>query len=363
MPKPASVIPRIALIGAILVLVMVSFAWVGGSLSPGRISGDAMVDTLQHATGQVFPGYRRAHSKGACVSGHFAANGAGVALSQASLFPVGDIRVIGRFSTNAGDPMAADKTALFHALGLRFLLPHGEEWRMALDHTPIFIVSNPKDFIELQLANTPDPATGKPDPAKLPSFVAAHPETQTFLGLIKAMPVPSSFANGTYHSIHAFRFFDAQGEQHMVRWQFEPEAAFTALDPATMATAPPNFLFDDLLARLKQGPLRWHLILTAANPGDRTDNATIEWTGAHRQIDAGTLILDQGSTEAVGECLGYNFDPTIVPKGVAISDDPLLPARSAAYSASFIRRSIEIGKRAPDAITQAQASEKQGGAQ
>jgi catalase len=363
MSKTSSVLPRLALIGAILAAVMALFAWVGGSFPPERISGESLADTLEHATGKIFPGYRRAHSKGVCVAGHFTANGAGVALSRASLFPAGEIPVIGRFSTNAGDPTAADGKALFHAVGLRFLLPHGEEWRMAIDHTPIFIVSNPRDFVDLQLANTPDPATGKPDPAKFPAFVGTHPETKTFLDLIQSTPVPSSFANGTYYSIHAFRFTAAQGDEHMVRWQFEPETPFAALDPATVATLSPTFLFDDLLARMQSGPLRWHLILVVANPGDRTDNATVLWTGQHQQVDAGTLVLDQASTESTGSCLGYNFDPTIVPQGVAISDDPLLPARSSAYSASFVRRSIEIDKRQPDAITQEQTGPKQGGAQ
>ena len=35
------------------------------------------------------------------------------------------------------------------------------------------------------------------------------------------------------------------------------------------------------------------------------------------------------------------FDPTILPDGVALSDDPLLPARSAGYSSSFQRRALE----------------------
>jgi catalase len=360
MPKSASVVARLILIGAVLASVVALFAWVGGYLSPQRISGDTFADTLQRASGKVFPGYRRAHAKGVCVAGHFSSNGAGAALSRATLFTAGDVPVIGRFSTNAGDPMAADGTALFHALGLRFMLPRGEEWRMAIDHTPIFIVSTPKDFIDLQIANTADPATGKPDPAKLPAFVASHPETKTFLDLIKATPVPSSFANGTYYSIHAFRFIDSRGGQQMVRWRFEPEAAFSAVDPAAPAAQTPNFLFDELLTRAGQGPLRWHLILTVANPDDRTDNATVQWTGDHRQIDAGILVLDQASTEAEGQCLGYNFDPTIVPAGVALSDDPLLPARSAAYSASFVRRSTEIHDRTPDAMTQER--QKQGAA-
>jgi len=36
-----------------------------------------------------------------------------------------------------------------------------------------------------------------------------------------------------------------------------------------------------------------------------------------------------------------NYDPTVLPQGIAVSDDPLLAARSAAYAASYERRTGE----------------------
>ncbi|MDB5738160.1 MAG: Catalase domain protein, partial [Sphingomonas bacterium] len=203
------IFPRLVIIAGALAGAALIFAWVGGWLSPARISGTAVADALQDANGKVFRGFRRAHAKGLCVSGRFDANGAGMALSRSGLFPSGSVPVIGRFSTGGGNPMATDGRNVFHALGLRFALPGGEQWRMALDHTPIFIVSNPADFVALQQASVPDAKTGKPDPAKLKAFVAAHPETGAFLDYMKMAPLPSSFANGTYYSIDAFRFIDA----------------------------------------------------------------------------------------------------------------------------------------------------------
>jgi catalase len=346
-------LPRAALIATILAVVVLIFAWVGGFLTPARISGAGLADSLQAANGKVFSGFRRAHAKGLCVAGHFDANGAGVPLSRAALFSSGSVPVVGRFSTGGGDPMATDGRNVFHALGLRFALQNGEEWRMAIDHTPIFIVSNPADFLALQRAGIPDAATGKPDPTKITAFMASHPESRAFLDYMKTAALPSSFANGTYYSIDAFRFIDAQAQSRFVRWQFEPETPFAALDKATLDRQPRDFLFDDLLARMKSGPLKWHMVVVLANPGDRIDNATVRWTGPHRQVDVGTLVLDRAATEEQGNCRDYNYDPLILPDGVAGSDDPILVARSAAYSASFRRRAIE-GPHL-DAITSAQA--------
>ncbi|QJU58765.1 catalase family peroxidase [Sphingomonas sp. AP4-R1] len=353
MPLPKHALPRLAVIGVVLAAIVLLFAWVGGFLSPARISGGKVADALQAANGKVFPGFRRAHAKGLCVSGRFEANGAGVALSRAALFPAGTVPVTGRFSTGGGNPLATDGRNVFHALGLRFSLPGGEEWRMAVDHTPIFIVSNPADFVALQKAGIPDPKTGKPDPDKVKAFVATHPETRAFMDYMKTAPLPSSFANGTYYSINAFRFIDAKGSERFVRWQFVPEAPFAALDKAKLDAMPRDVLFDELIGRIGKGPLKWHLVIVEANPGDRTDNATVRWTGAHRQVDVGTLVLDKAATEEAGGCRDVNFDPLILPEGVAASDDPLLPARSAAYSASYRRRTIEGPH--PDALTQAKS--------
>jgi catalase len=357
--NPVRALAQIAVIAAAAALI---FAWTGGWLTPNRISGATMVDALQYNAGRIHAGFRRAHSKGICVAGHFESNGAGTALSRAALFPAGSIPLIGRFNTNGSDPTGHDSTAVFHGLGLRFQLPDGEEWRMAMDQTPIFVVSNPVDFDALQIASKPDAATGMPDPAKMKPFLATHPETQAFLDYMGKTPMPSSFASGTYHSIHAFRFVDDSGAERMVRWQFNPETPFTALDKNTLDSLPANFLFDDILARIKNGPVKWHLMVIPANPGDQTDNATVQWQGVHKSIDVGTMVLDQVATEWEGNCRDYNYDPLILPRGVEGSDDPLLPARSAAYSVSFRRRAIE-GPR-PDAITladQAKGDQAKGG--
>src|SRR5262249_51672009 len=157
--------------------------------------------------------------------------------------------------------------------------------------------------------------TKKPDPAKMQAFLAQHPETRAFLDYMKTAPLPSSFANSTYYSINAFRFVDAGGATRAVRWQFEPEAPFSALDKATLDKQPPDFLFDETIGRLKQGPIKWHLIVIPANSGDRTDNANVTWGAGHQRIDVGTLVLDKASTEEAGDCRDYVFDPLILPKG------------------------------------------------
>jgi len=337
-PRP----PRltIAAIAAAPLALLAGFAWAGGWIGPPRNGGSTIADALESNAGK-HAGYRRAHAKGLCFTGEFEANGKASDLSKARLLAPGRYAVVGRFSTGGGNPFATDGRNVFHAMALQLKGSDGHIWRMALDHTPIFPVATADAFVALQRATRPDPATGKPDPAAMKAYLADHPETRAYQEFLAASPLPDSFANGTYYSINAFRFVDHAGASHPVRWAFEPEAPFGALDKAALASLPTDYLFDELRGRLAKAPLRWRMIVTVAAPGDPTDNATVMWPAGRRQVDAGTLTIARAEPEESGACRDITFDPTILPDGVALSDDPLLAARSAAYAASFRRRAVE----------------------
>jgi len=339
---PAARPPALPLliIAAIVATIGALFAWTAGWVGPARVSGGTLADALEYNAG-LHRGYRRAHAKGMCIAGRFDANGAGAHWSKATVFRTGSSTVIGRLSTGGGNPLATDGRNVFHAMALRIVAADGQEWRTAMDHTPIFPVADVKSFVALQIATKPDPKTGKPDPARLAAYLAEHPETARFMAYMKTMPLPNSFANGTYHSINAYRFIDGDGAARAVRWRMVPEDRLVALDKDKLAALPDNILFDGFIDRLKAGPVRWHLIVTFANPGDVTNNATVQWTGPHRQVDVGTLTIDRSAPEETGGCRDYVYDPTVLPPGIAPSDDPLLSARSAVYSTSYTRRAKE----------------------
>lgn len=328
------------LIAAIVFVLLALFAFAGGWIGTARVSGAAVSDALEYNAGR-HAGYRRAHAKGLCISGVFEANGKGVALSRASIFKEGRYPVEGRFSIAGGNPLAGDGRNVFHSMALILRTPDGQQWRTGMDHAEIFPVSDVAAFVGLQRAFRPDPATGKPDPEAMKAFAASHPEVRAFQQYMKTHPLPDAFTDGPYYSINAFRFTNARGVTRFVRWAMLPEDPLVALDKRTLGELPRNTVFERTLKRLADGPARWHLIVTLAEPGDVTDKATAAWPEGRRTVDVGTLVIDKAVPEAPGNCRDEIFDPTILPTGMAPSDDPLLAARSAAYSSSFTRRASE----------------------
>jgi len=331
---------RLALVVAIVLSVGAGFLYVGGWFSPRQLTPARLVDTFERVNGP-HPGFRRNHAKGVSISGYFEANGAGVRLSKASVFRPGRVEVVGRFALAGGLPYAGDSAATVRSMALLFALPNGEEWRTGMNNIPVFVVKTPEAFNEQLIALAADPATKKPNPERASAFFAKHPETARAIALIKAQAPTSGFADSTYNSLNAFELSDGDGRLTPVRWAMvplqepAPPAAPTGVAPGA------NFLFDALTARLTQGALRWRLVLTIGQPGDSTSDATLAWPESRERVDVGTLTIDHVEGEATGVARTINFDPLVLPNGIAGSDDPLLSARSAAYSQSFTRRAGE----------------------
>ena len=346
----AGVLGRLGAIGVVMLSLAGAFAYVGGWLSPGRLTQDRMMAAFQHVNG-IHAGFRRNHAKGICVTGWFESSGQAAALSKAAVFRPGRVEVVGRFALAGGMPFQADAPAKVRSMALRFLLPGGEEWRTGMNNIPVFPVNSARGFYEQLLASGPDPVTGKPDPDRMKAFLAAHPETVRAMQLIKQRQVTSGFANSTFNSLNAFRFVDAAGASVPVRWSMVPVQSSAGESAEPSAAGDKNYLFDDLIAQIAQHPQQWRLIVTIGQADDPTDDATLPWPAGRRQIDAGTVTIDHASSEDGGRCTDVNYDPLVLPSGIEPSDDPLLSARSAAYARSFTLRAGEELEKAPSAVT------------
>jgi catalase len=338
----ASTFVRFGGVGIVLFCVAAAFLYVGGWFNPEALTPQRFADGFERVDG-IHSGFRLNHAKGVCVSGAFESNGQGTRLSKAIVFKAGRAPVIGRFSLGGGNPYIADAPKVIRGFGVLFKLPDGEEWRTAMVNTAVFAVHTPQAFYDRLVASQPDPKTGKPDPEKMAAFLAAHPETMQANKIIQSHPVSSGFANSTFYGLNAFWFTDASRISIPVRWSMVPVQPFAPADTAA-AQGDKNYLFDALIASIQ-----WRLIITIGQPNDPTNDATMPWPDAREHVDVGTLTLDQIESDENGACRDINFDPLVLPEGMAPSDDPLLSARSAVYSQSFTRRAGE--KELPSAVT------------
>jgi catalase len=323
------------LIAVVVVALAAAFAYTAGWLSPQRLTPAKIVDALAPPGGPAL-GHRRNHAKGICFTGSFESNGAAAALSKAPMLAAGSFPVTGRFNLGTPDPNAPDATVRVRGLGLRIVGPDGSEWRSAMINAPVFPVATPEAFYALLKASA-----DKSDPNAMKNFAAAHPDFGGFVAWAGGGPWTGSYAQERYNSLNSFIFTNAAGQDAAVRWSFVPAAQPEAITPDQLKARGDDFLATDITQRVHSAPQRWTLVVTVANPGDPTADPTKAWPEDRRKVEAGTLVVNAIEAEADGPCRDLNFDPTVLPPGMHVSDDPFPAARSAAYSVSFNRRTAE----------------------
>jgi len=293
-----------------------------------------IVDVMNKVFG-VHAGFRANHAKGVVVEGHFKAAKGAASLSRAALFTGAVIPVTVRFSDATGLPDIADGSgdANPHGMAIKFHLPAGGDTDMVINSLKFFPVATPEEFRDLLLAVGNSPA-GAAKPTPLDQFVASHPSMPKAFATAST---PDSFADEVYYGIDAFIFVNKDGQKQAVRYIMQP-ARLVHLSPAQAAKEAPDFLVDDLPRRVAKKPVVFHLKAQLANAGDSTQDPTQAWPADRKVVELGTLTLDKTVADNLAAQKKLLFLPEQLTDGIEISDDPLVPARNAAYAVSFSRR-------------------------
>ena len=301
-------------------------------VDPGRF-----LDTFESTFGK-FDGFRRSGAKGVCATGEFVGNEQGRALSSSSAFSGRAVPVIVRFSVGGANPSAPDNTKSQRNMALQFTLPGGESWQMGNISAPVFGAATPEQFLGRLESLRPDPATKAADPAKVKAFADANPEVLLQGKHFASQPVPASFAGVNYWGVHAFSFANNSGKKQWGKWVFEPVGGTVSLSDEEAKAKGPTFLFADLRDRVKAGTAAFDFNLQLAESGDKLDSAVVPLPADRKKVSMGRLRITDVAPDGGGACLTITFIPTVLPKGVEGSADPMLAARAAPYVVGLGRR-------------------------
>jgi catalase len=283
------------------------------------------------------PGLRANHAKGVVVEGSFTPTPEAARLSKATLFQGGPVPVTARFSNSTGLPALADGApeANPHGMSLKFRSADGE-MDVVANSLGFFPVANGEEFLELLRAVAASPA-GTPSPTPIERFMAAHPAAPKAFATAST---PSSFGREQYNGVNALVLVDRAGIRTPFRYRFVPVAGVEHLTSDEAAKRPPNYLMEELPARLARGEaVAFKVLAQIAGPGDSTRDSTVPWPEDRRLADLGTVTLSKAVPDSATAEKGLLFMPNTLPDGVESSDDPLIDARVQAYAISFGRRS------------------------
>jgi catalase len=284
------------------------------------------------------PGFRPAHAKGALLTGTFTPSPAAASLTRAPHIQRASTPVTVRFSDTTGIPLIPDNSpdAAPRGLAIRFHLAehvHTDIIAHSTDHFPARTGEEFLNFLRAAAASG-DPAGPRPSPIEV--YLGGHPAALEFIQAPK--PVPSSFSRESYFGITAMHFTNKDGATRFGRYRIVPQDGDDFLDAATAAAKGPNFLFDELAARIAKAPIKLRILVQLANDGDVVDDATIHWPEDRTLLELGTVTLTELTPNNSHEQKQIIFDPIPRVDGIDPSDDPLLELRAAVYLIGGRRR-------------------------
>jgi catalase len=310
------------------------------------MSGSALPETViaqlvaaMRALAGSHPGFRPVHAKGIVCAGTFRGAPDALRITKASHLQGNAVPAVIRFANSSGNPAVHDGVASVRSLAVKFQLPDGKNADILANSVEGFPARTPEEFLAFLRAQLPDPATGQPVPDAVPRFLGSHPAARAFIERLTQKPVPASYGQASYHAEHAFRFTAADGSTRFGRYRWIPEAGEAFLSPDDGSTRSANFLREELESRLRNGPVAFRLFFQLAGENDPTDDVTALWPADRPIVELGRLEVTGISPTSAADERRMVFDPTNVTDGIDLSADPILLARSAAYSISYDQRS------------------------
>src|SRR3954454_9783214 len=296
-----------------------------------------IADAMVQLNGGIHTGFRFNHAKGIVVSGSFTPTAQAKTLSRAVHFNGPAVPVTVRFSNAPGVPANADNDPRSgpRGMAIRFKLTGGGFTDIVSISHNGFVVGTGEDFLaffKAIAASGPD----APHPSPIESFFGSHPLAAKFAQDVQARP--ESYSTAAYFGNNAFVLVDSQGKRQPTRYQILPEAGVVNLDSAAAARQGANYLQEELARRMARGPVQFRLFAQLPNPGDPTKDGSIVWPADRKRILLGTIRLTKVEPKQEELQRSLAFNPIFLTNGIELSDDPLVPLRSAVYALSLAHR-------------------------
>ncbi|ACO32093.1 MULTISPECIES: catalase family peroxidase [Acidobacterium] len=300
----------------------------------------ALANDLLQMFDQLFglhPGFRAAHAKGLMLTGSFTPSARARSLTRAAHIQRDSTPVTVRFSNSTGLPQIPDNVgdANPRGLAIRFHLAEHVHTDIVSHSTNGFPTRDGYeflDFLRAAAASGPD----VPSPKPIEQFLGTHPAALAFVQAPK--PFPASLARETYYAVTAFAFTNAEGHTRYGRYIITPGQGNEYLTPEQVAAIGENYHYDELAQRVASQPIRFHLRVQLAEPGDAVDDATLHWPESREVLDLGMLELTAVLPDSLAQQKQIIFDPIPRLDGIEPSADPLLELRAAIYLLSGRRR-------------------------
>lgn len=258
-----------------------------------------------------------------------------------------------RFSTVVGSRGSSDLVRDVRGFSVKFYTDEGN-YDLVGNNIPVFFIQDAIKFPDLVHAIKPEPHNEMPQASSAHDtfwdFMSIMPETtHMIMWLMSDRTIPRSFRMMEGFGVHTFRFINAQGESHFVKFHWKPLLGVhsVAWDEAqNISGKDPDFHRRDLWEAINSGTFpEWELGVQIIPEADEL-KFDFDLLDATKLIPEelvpvqriGKMTLNKNPDNFFAETEQVGFNPGRLVPGIDFSNDPLLQGRIFSYTDTQLNR-------------------------
>src|SRR6059058_1044619 len=325
-----------------------------GLRGPTLLQDFLLREKLTHFDHERIP-ERVVFARGAAAHGYFELTRPLVEYTKADFLQEvgGRTPVFVRFSNMIGAQGSADTVRDVRGFSVKFYTREGN-YDLVGSSIPVFFVQDAMKLPDLVHAMKPEPHHGMPQASTAHDtfwdFMSLMPESShALMWLMSDRALPRSYRMMEGFGVHTFRFVNARGVSHFVKFHWRPRLGKHALAPdeaLKIAGRDPDFLRRDLWEAIERGDHpEWELGLQLIEE-DRAEKLGIDLLDATKLLPeeqvpvlvVGRLVLNRNPENFFAETEQVAFHPGHVVPGIDFTNAPLLQGRLFSYGDAQLAR-------------------------
>ncbi|RYF16781.1 MAG: catalase [Comamonadaceae bacterium] len=325
-----------------------------GLRGPSLLQDFILREKLTHFDHERIP-ERVVYARGAAAHGYFEVTRPLVEYTRADFLQEVGSRtpVFVRFSNLMGSRGSADTVRDVRGFAVKFYTREGN-YDLVGNNMPVAFVQDAMKFPDLVHAMKPEPHHEMPQASSAHDtfwdFMSLMPEgSHALMWLMSDRGLPRSYRMMDGFGVHTFRFINARGVAHYVKFHWKPKLGRHALcwdEAQKIAGKDPDFLRRDLWDAIERGDCpEWEFGLQLVDE-DRAAKLGIDLLDATKLLPeelvpilwCGRLVLTRNPENFFSETEQVAFHPGHVVPGIDFTNDPLLQGRLFAYTDTQLSR-------------------------
>lgn len=325
-----------------------------GERGPSLLEDFILREKITHFDHERIP-ERIVHARGAGAHGYFELYEDMSAYTSAKFLndTTAKTPVFVRFSTVAGSRGSTDLARDVRGFAVKFYTQEGN-YDLVGNNIPVFFIQDAMKFPDLVHAVKPEPHHEMPQAASAHDtfwdFISLMPESMhMIMWAMSDRAIPRSYRMMEGFGVHTFRFVNAQGQSHFVKFHWKPLLGVhsVAWDEAqTISGKDPDFHRRDLWESIESGAFpQWELGVQLVSEEDEfkfgfdlLDPTKIIPEELVPVRIIGKLTLDRNPDNFFAETEQIAFHPGHVVNGIDFTNDPLLQGRLFSYTDTQLSR-------------------------